>query len=164
MGRHDEYIVNNDVDLIQASNELEKILSVECNDYQLLGEKSNKSASWFFSLKGDEILGFIYLEANEDTIAEPTITIAVKICNAADLSRDALFDILSANGDLWRAAYTVARVQDDMEFLLIQYKTLLSSFKKDDFVMCINHLVDQYETTLGAAINDESSEIEEENK
>lgn len=162
MGHNDEYIVKNEIDLIKAANELENILSEECSCYELLGDKTAERVSWFFSLKEDDLVGFIDLESNTDTIGEPTITIALKICDATQFSRDDLFNVLNVNGDLWRATYTISKVEDNLEFLFIQYRTLLSSFRKDDFVNCVNHLVDQCQSTLGSDTDDESNEYEEE--
>lgn len=158
MGNNEEYILKNEIDLIKAANELEKILSEECSYYRLLGEKTADKVSWFFSLTDDELTGFIDLDANTNTIGEPTITIAVKICDAAQFSREALFNALSANGDLWRATYTIEKVQDDLELLFIQYRTILSSFRKDDFINCLDHLIDQYQSTLGVDTEEPATE------
>ena len=151
MGLFDMTMTKREVEFLEGSKKIEKVLSEDCSSYELLGKKSNEEASWFFAIGDKGGAGFIELEATGYGNEEPTVTISLKVGAANQFSRDDLFEILSANGALWRATYTVSQVEDDLELLMIQYKMLLSSFEEDDFLGIIDHLINQYQATLGSA-------------
>ncbi len=99
---------------------------------------------WDFEQSAD-VAGFVTVEMNEDDEATPpTLSIAVIIDSATDLSRDELLDLLELNALLYDATLIAEDYQSET-MICIQWKTPLAAFTPGCFNERVAHLLNQYD-------------------
>jgi hypothetical protein len=129
----------------ETSRDLLGVLEKVCMAIEPLGEPDADGAAWFCKMEND-LSCLVECNSNAEDIDIPTITIALSLGCVSDYEKEDFLDLLSRNGDFWRATLN-AHMLGESWILFLQYKVMADSFKMEpaEFVGCIEHLLTQYE-------------------
>lgn len=156
------YIWGEKMNLFELGSAIDQELKNVVDSYELLGDKFDENeGSWFFAFENPNLIGFISYEQNKEDLNVPTVSIAVSLGEATELTQDDLVSLLDINGELINASLSIQDLDENSRGLFINRRVPAELFEPKGFLAHIEDLTVQANILLNTQEQSQTKLLEQ---
>ena len=141
------------MNLFELGSAIEQELKSTVDSYELLGEKfDEQEGSWFFAFEDPNLIGFISYEENKEDLNVPTVSLAISLGEASELTLEDLQNLLDISGELINASFSIQNLDEENKGLFINRRIPVQLFNPKELNAHIEDLTVQASILLNASV------------